>query len=228
MNWSCASVAGLVAASSASAEVVYNAMTAGNPNPFWVNFTHDRGESSSTDEQPGGSENDSQTGQHVTLGGTSRFVTQIDMRIGGYGTPPFDLVSMAMTLRIYGLSSGMPGSLLWEGTSAVQTFSVTFTGNSVPVSFSPNVQLPDNVVLAVSHSQISGQLTSFVGTVGQGTPGDVGVDDPGWFMQDTTTGAWRVLAVANDHIQARITAVPAPATVGLALVGVGLWRRRRR
>ncbi len=52
----------------------------------------------------------------ITLAGTSRFVTQIDMRLGGFGTPPLETVSVAMTLRIYGLTSGLPGSLLWEGT----------------------------------------------------------------------------------------------------------------
>jgi hypothetical protein len=217
-----------VAAAPASAEVVFNTMTSGAPTPFVVNLSHDRGETSSTDEEPGGFEHESQSGQHITLAGTSRFVTQIDMRLGGYGGQP-TTVSMAMTLRIYGISSGLPGALLWEGTTDLQTFTVSFAPTVHPVSFFPNVQLPDDVILAVSHTQISGQQLSVVGTIGQGVPGDIGVDSD-WFSQDATSGIWTVVPgpTAPDHFQTRITAIPAPASgmLGMGLLGVGLRRRR--
>ena len=149
------------------------------------------------------------------------------MRLGGFGGAP-ETVSMAMTLRIYGLTSGLPGSLLWEGSTGVQTFTVAFASVIHPVSLFPNVELPDDVVLAVSETQISGLQTSAVGTVGQGVPGDIGVDSD-WFSQDTTTGIWTIVPSPPDHLQARITAIPTPASgiIGVGLLGTGLRRRRR-
>jgi hypothetical protein len=224
-------VAVAVAGASARADVVYNVQSLNHPQI--VVFSHDAGESSSTDEHPGGFEVESQSGQHVTLAGSARFVTQVDLSLTGWRNSPAvppTTASLAMTLRIYAFGAVTPGALLWEGTSSVQTFAVpTFSqAPAIPVSFQPNVLLPDEVILAISHTQISGQVAeSLIGNVASFPGPVVGAGDTNWFSQDTATGVWSRADQPNVYLQARITAIPEPAGLGLAGVLLIAARRRR-
>jgi hypothetical protein len=214
-------------ASPAGADIVFNSF--GTASPGIVIFSHDTGEISSIDEQPGGRETESQSGQRITLAAGPRQVTQIEVRLLGIrGGPPVSAtVSLDMTLRIFGVQNGAPGALLWEGTSDLQTLVIPATGPYpvIPLSFSLNALLPDDVILSVSHAQLSGQGPSFVGNAGQFQAPSVGTATD-WWSQDTFTGDWTSSPADGVFLQARVTAVPAPGA--LVCLGIAAFAARRR
>ncbi len=222
-----------VAAAGAGAEVVYDSLSPIVPNTSSVVFTHDAGETSSTDEISGGLENESQYGHSVVLAGSDRFVSLIELRAissrGGFpnSTSPTP-VSFATTLRIYSLVNEAPGQLLWEGTSPVVTLAQSTAAVYADLAFSPAMTLPDTFVLCVSESQIQDQAPGrWVGTSWQNTPGTIGTSGASWYGEDTTTDEWSAVSTFGATIQMRITAVPTGSVAGVMGVAA-LWGAARR
>ena len=212
----------------ANADVVYG--FPGPPTTDAAVISHDFGESSSTSETAHGpgAELESQTGQRVTLAGTDRFVTQIDMALGAiFIGGSSGTATLNSHLRLYTFSAALPDQLLWEGDSGIRTLNLSLPFSPVPISFTPNILVPDTFVIAVSHTDIAGEPTgwrignaaNFSATIG--SSGSV-------FSQSSVTGAWVFSPSPFYGIHARITAVPGPAGLGVGIIAVAGRARRRR
>lgn len=192
-------------------------------------------ESSSSDERAGGSESSAQIAQRITLAGTDRFVTRVDLRvwqlgatIAGSGPCLADT-----TLRLYTVGGSMfPDQLLWEGTIAGTSLNADNNNFSGPVtiSFFPGVTVPATLFMAVSHQNISNQRGSMGAAFEPFGAGGIGTASSVWALQSSATGVW-----ANDTflpdptMEATFTAVPGPwGAAGLAALGLVGWSRRRR
>jgi len=223
----------MLAALPVSAGVVFDSMATASGTRLVV-FSHDVGESSSTHEIPGGIETQSQSGQVVTLAGSDRLVSLLEAEIEGLrlGTET-GTVSFATTVRVYSMEGLTPGTLLWEGTSPVTSLNMSGSGPiRAPISFSPNVVLPDTFAMLISHSNISGQNPNwYIGSSGTTLAPSVGTSQQATLFQDTATGAWDNMPTGQlpMYLRFRITAIPAPGSAGLLLgCGTALMGRRRR
>lgn len=218
-------------ASFAPADIVYDSLGSSNP-PTNVTLSHDPGETSSTDERAGGFENESQSGQQITLAGTARFVTRIDLYANGFraGAPGITTpVTYSTTVCLYGILNGLPSQLLWQGDTGVQSLSQAGASAFAPIFVTPNTTLPDTFALELSHTQIQGQAANwFVGNSYQPGAPAVGAASSTVFSQDTATGVWSGSVQSGFVIQARFTAIPAPCSVALLGGGFPALLRRRR
>jgi hypothetical protein len=202
--------------------------------PSGIVFCHDwqtsPAETASHIEIPGGSENISQAAQRLTLAGTDRFVTRLDMSGWAFGAtaPGSGPVVADITAYLYADAGGVPSGLLWSGTATGIALNPTNspTPGTVNVSYFPNVTLPNTVFLAFSHSNISNQR-GFMGMTFSSSPGG-GIGQAGqWLFKDTTTGLWNPPPLGSgDSLLARLTAVPAPGTLLLLAAGFMCPRRR--
>ena len=146
-------------------------------------------------------------GNAISLGGTSRTVTQLRAWVGASGNSTF-------TFRLYNLDgpSSAPGSLIWE--SPVQNFVYTppvptFPDDDIYIVPVPNVVVPNSLAWTIKT-----QAGPFIGWVRTGSP------TAGSYIE-----TWQYLAASSQwapyngaHFGAQITAVPEPAL--LALVSV--------
>ena len=213
----------LFAAPAASASIIYNhfvtsTTVVGTCNDFRTNPA----ETSSSVEMEGGLENSSQVAQRVTLAGTDRFVTRLDMGLVTY----FTSCTTDMTAYLYTNQGGVPGSLLWSGSVTGVVLTPSPANTVVPVSFTPNIFVPESMFIAFSHENIIDQR-NFMGTAvanpffGVGQPGN-------WAAKDSSTGLWSDLGPSIYDFSARITAIPAPTAGWLAALGPLVLSRRRR
>lgn len=189
-------------------------------------------------ENPNGQENFSQVAQRITLGGTDRFATSISMRLAGFRNlnapgPATRTITTDVTMRVYQAAGGLPGAEVWSGT--LSAVSLTVSGGTigfVPLTFSPNVTLPDTMFVAISHQNISGDNVIFgAGCVSTGSPSVGSIPSPNrWAVQSTSTGIWTLDAFTPSPVlQLTINAVPSPGPVGAvagACIVLGVRRRR--
>lgn len=210
----------------ALADVVYNSQLA-NPSTAGVAILTDPDENSSWNELPGGParEFDCRIGDSVTLAGTARYVTGFSVRLGGFFG--HNVVATAdMELNIYANIGGLPGTLLWTAT---QTGVVLPTNNTVvDVNFAPNITVPDSLIFTIGFPNVVNpdQRTMGLACYQSVFVGSSGSD---LVLQDTATGVWRnqMYGTPFQNVQAKITAVPAPASL-IALGAPLLVAGRRR
>lgn len=228
----------LALAPAASAEIVFDGILLTDPTGGWAS-SHDRLETSSEQENLGGFENISQTGQRLDLAGTARRVTQLQARLlsfGGFDNHP---LSYDQVFRIYSSdSAGFPADLLWTGTASgvsfpppsVGGFHMRWTTVTVPL----DLIVPDRIILTVAEANIvysasPDEPTGFGISWRVNPPASIGVG--GRFLErDTDTGEWSYSSFTRDvTCEFRLTAIPsgsAGVAVGLG-AAIGLSRRRR-
>ena len=212
-------------ASFAPAGIVYNSLAA-NQQAAGIVVCADPDETDSRVELPGSPtarEFDAQVGDAITLAGTDRFVTNFTVRLAAY-QPTASTASANLELNIYTSAGGLPGSLLWTGTSGV-VFPSSLNG--VDVSFTPNITVPGSLVFSVAFSAIS---NAGLRPMGAATASLVQTGSSGAniVVQDTATQAWRTASYGSafENVQARIVAVPAPSTAALLTAAACAFRRR--
>jgi len=183
-------------------------------------------ETSSGVEVPGGLENTSQGAQRLTLVGTDRFITKLEMAAWAHtasvpGTGP---CITDITAYLYTANGTLPGTLLWSGTAAgvVMNPNSFSSAGMVNVSFFPNVTVPSTVFLGFSHQNISNQ---------RGFMGMAFDTEPGLFagpltFKDSTKGLWTP-SWSDAILIARLTAVPGPSAILALAIGLMPLRRRR-
>jgi hypothetical protein len=208
------------------ADVVYDSMvhTTGG-GLFDVLTDPQRGETSAREEWPGGSENEAQAGQAVTLSGTARFVTAFEVPLT-HGLPSTQ-VGADVTLSIFADAGGAPGAPIWSGSTYVTVPAFGFT----VAGFALGVEVPDTIFFALTWDNISAPMVPFGVSLTREAP-LAGAAASVLMQQDSTTLLWgpEPLTPVDMKIQARITAVPPPAgtmLLGLALTG-GVVRRATR
>ena len=168
---------------------------------------------------------DEENGDGVTLAGTDRTVTNINLLIhANSGAATADV-----RVRIFAggdAGGGNPGAMLWE--SALLT-NFAIAGGVAGYDFAvPNVVVPGEITWTL-------ELTNVVNTGGAVgsrffAPATVGSSED--WVWERLNGVWtqRVFGVGagNNSYGATITAVPTPGSIGLlALAGVAMLRRRR-
>jgi hypothetical protein len=162
-----------------------------------------------------------QAGDQVTLGGTARELTQLDILYTTGGIATADLQA-----RIYANdgSDGKPGTLLWD--SGVLDDVLFSEGDNVVVFQIPNVTVPDTITWAVTEYNVIGPALNlrFYDPPTIGSSGDfLWVNaGSGWYSSDPL-GEQKVA-----NLGAAVHAIPEPATLSLvALGGLALLRRKR-
>lgn len=192
-------------------------------------------ETSSSHEDPRGAENFSQLAQLITLSGTSRYLTNLETYVTRFRNPSNISITTDATIRLYSADgpgiNALPSSLLWEGTK--RDLSLPLFGH-VPLTFTPNITVPDRIFIAISHDNI--RLSSF-GQVTFGAsctlaPPQVGSARTHMRVQNTSTLAWSLDPFGDTqrfYMDARLTAVPSLGTLLplLALPALQLNQRRR-
>ncbi|MCH7792367.1 MAG: hypothetical protein IID31_08840 [Planctomycetes bacterium] len=168
---------------------------------------------------------DFERGDGVTLAGTDRVVTNINVMIhvngGAAGT-----ADMQVRLFVGGdAGGGDPGALLWDsGLFAGVALSAGLAGYDFAVS---NVTVPDEITWTVALSNVQTAGTTGVRFVAPPTVGSS--EDWVW---DHTGGVWtqQVFGVGagNNSFGATITAIPTPGSLGLLAIGGIVMLRRRR
>lgn len=222
-------VAGLAA--QAHADIVYDHLTSTTPGgiSFCNEWNTTPRETASNMESPGGQENIAEAAQRLTLAGTARFITQLDASQWAFSAqgPGSGPCIADVTLALYTVNGNIPGSLLWSGTVTGVSMNPGNTTAAVPISFFPNVTVPNVVFLSISHSNIVNQR-GFMGL--SWNPNSVGIAGFGgpWADKDSTTGLWtQELPGTDGSMMVRMTAIPAPATLPLLGLGFAMQRRRR-
>ncbi|HYE62403.1 MAG TPA: hypothetical protein VD997_10430 [Phycisphaerales bacterium] len=220
----CTAITAIVAAPSAHGAIVYSARQA---NPAGVLLINEPDERSSFFEVSGsGREVDCRVGDAVTLAGTDRFVTEFSTRLWSFQSPASP-VTLDVELTLYHLSGGVPGAPIWSGT---RTGVVLPTTSAVEVVFNPGVTVPDSLCFAIAFTNIVG--TRQFGVVAAQFA-SVGSSPLHTLFQSTATQEWRQDVGLNpgsdvfDHVDARITAVPAPGAIAASALLL-IPRRRRR
>lgn len=214
-------LAALVVVPALHADLVYNVVRT-TPTDAII-LAHETLESSSTDERPQGVENEAQVAQRLTLTGSARRVTRIELWVGGFGAGFPRNVRLVPVLRVFAPdgsgTNAIPGSLLFEGRTPDTTIAFTTGGGGgsarVPVVYNMDIIVPNTIFVAVAHENIrvDGPVPwpSFGNACVPGGASPL-IADPWLFTQSTSTGQWRrdlFGSTNNFAIQARITAVRA-------------------
>lgn len=229
-------VALIVTVSTVNAQtVVYDSGFPSQPSG-WA-FSHDRGESSSTDELPGGYEENSAQGHHIVLAGTARRVVQIDVRFFASITMPGPPVRFDGVLKFFSVGvDDLPDQLLWTGVADDLSFAPGIAGRTRAFSFFPDVDVPDQFFVSISEEDVQwpsdangswgwGWRPTTVPSIGSAGPWAT-LDATGWHPNDDlNTGP-----TSPSTLELRIHAVPQPGMLAMfAPVAVaGMARRRRR
>jgi len=130
-------------------------------------------------------------GQSITLAGTARHISQIDLLMQGFPDSEF-------RVRFYSLNDpeGAPSALIWE--SPTQRYAHT---NGVQMVDVPNVLVPDSMAYTVVELPPYNTHLSLRTSFGA----DIGTHENNWVRQ----GGWRT--VFNKSLfSARLLAVPEP------------------
>lgn len=208
----------------AVASIVYDSLSPVSRG-FW--FIHDRDETSSSAELPGGFENESQAGEQITLAGADRLVTnvQIRLRTSAFVSTP---ITANVTLRLWEVQGASPGKQLWNGVVPITfPFGVSTFADA---DFAMDVLLPDTLIWTVALDDIvvAPGVNNNFGVGLHSNPVLVGGNPGGVLWQDSTTLEWHEDADAGFNLEARFTALPAPgASLLLSLGLLALGRRTR-
>lgn len=223
-------VATLAACGIAHAEVVYSAWQSTNTPVQALAITSEFGETSSTHEIAGGFEDEAQAAQRITLAGTSRHITTLEVRIGGFrGSPIQQTATLTTTVRFFSVVNGLPGAEIWSGTAANVVVGQWNSPGAI-LTFQPNITVPDAIFLSWGFDSIASQASQAqLGLSCQVNNPSIGHADPLWAVQETATGAWSndPFGPAPVDFQARINAIPAPG-VGAVMLTLLCTARRRR
>jgi hypothetical protein len=170
---------------------------------------------------PGPTTATEERGDDVTLEGTARVLTGIDiLTVVEVGGP----TAGDARVRIYETTSpgGTPGSLVFDSDFV----SFTYTSGANTLSFSiPNVPVTtDSLVWTLQVDPVGPELLWYY-------PPDVGFSESlFWGRSSAGTGSWTKYDLEQDsNFGARIEAIPAPGAALLGAVGLGLvgWVKRK-
>jgi hypothetical protein len=204
-----------------------------------LSFAHDPYETSSSAENPNGAENFSEIAQLITLAGSDRYATKIDLWLGRF---PFQGSSrtavLDATVRLFTVSgdlqTGLPGQLLYEGTLHGM---ILAAGATVPLTFTPNINVPTQLFLSISNPRVQidqpfQQPQIFAGfrTSSNLPRPRIGTAVTTWRQRNTTTGVWSrdFFGGSSSYLlNARIEAVPSLSSL-TPLLALPLITRRRR
>lgn len=205
------------------ADIVYDSTrphVAGN-TIIWTMTDANLSESASYIETPGGNENEARVGAAISLAGTNRFVTSIQIPVAAIA----GITTVNFELTLYTNAGGSPGTVLWSGV----TTSIAFFEPGSNATFSPNVTVPGTFFYTLAYSGIP---TSFSVFGARYSTIAASVGSNGQMMtQDSTTLAWSPSADTHalDSIEMQVTAIPAPGSIALPTLGLlSLVQRRRR
>lgn len=169
--------------------------------------------------------NDEENGDGITLAGTDRIVTNINLLITNLG----DVGTADMRIRFFvggDAGGGEPGAMIWDSGLLA---GIAIEESRAAYDFAvPSVLVPDEMTWTL-------ELTNVVnGNSALGShfaaPPTVGSSED--FVWERLAGVWtqRVFGVGagNNSYSATLTAVPTPGSIGLlALSGIVMLRRRR-
>ncbi|MCW5556503.1 MAG: PEP-CTERM sorting domain-containing protein [Verrucomicrobiae bacterium] len=198
--------------------------------------------------QPGfGAQTTREYGDELALAGTDRYVTEFVLQYQAEFTGSAGAPAPTATIRIYAndgpsalpgqTTAPRPGTLLWESSA------LNLANGDNILSLAPNILVPDTITWSVEFSGLSGAegdraaLTiSSPPTVGGELKGGViGSYNDYWIKTDPNdSDSWALRRIEDGQVPAnfyaRVVAVPEPATVALAIVGLGglTWMHRRR
>lgn len=219
---------------SASGTVIYNCRST-TPSSIFV--IADGDETSSFTELPGlptDREFESRVGDLITFAGNDRLVTNFSTRLTAFGGTPRGF-AVAVELSIYESSGGLPGALLWSGVNPNVVIPASPQLVSVEAMFTPNIMLPDTVCFAIGftnivrvsgETRIMGVATHSAPTIGSSpvtTIHQLSADNT-WFIEDINQMSGGIFR----NVEARVEAIPAPATIAALFLALPFSRRRRQ
>jgi hypothetical protein len=172
------------------AEDIYvNNPQPGSPFWWWVMHERDLGETGSTDEAPGGVETEARVGQLITFAGTNRFLTTFQTQLLIPFQMPNTTLTLGVTASIRESIGGVPGALIWSGRVELAS-SGPASQHSVPIEFTPNVMVPDSVVITLEYDSITNEAGSTLGFyLSQALP-TVGAAGTELLSQDSLSLEW--------------------------------------
>lgn len=227
-------VASFAAPAALGGEVVFsNFTTGGHPsqsNGYFYNVDPLTETDSFIEVAGPATENESRSGDIVTLGGSARLIDLFQIRLraeSSFGTG--DAGSAEMTLDLYTVQGGLPDQLLWSGSRTIDSLPVSDA--IFDVSYSPNVAVPDTFAWAVSFHNVRGRTNPLVfGLSTTGVQPSIGSSPIDIIEQTTATGAWTVITDPTRSFDGlvHITAVPGPGVAALAPAMLLSAARRRR
>lgn len=218
-----ACAASLAAACVAHGELIYSRWSGSGINETLIAIVHEPGEATSRDELPGGLEFEAQAAQRLTFAGSSRHVTQLELKLAG-GNGASGIATMGIIARLYDGSGATPGAELWSGSLTAQVSRSIAPGTVV--TFAPNVTVPDRVYLAFEVTSVANQQNAYLGLACGNSPPTIGQSDPNFVAEMTGTGEWEPYQpFPTMYFLARVNAIPAPWSG--AAFGVLLLARRR-
>jgi hypothetical protein len=163
-------------------------------------------------------------GNQVTLSGTNRIVTEIDLLVSRQGYP--GTADFQLWLYANDAPQGKPGTTIWN-SGLIDN--VALAGPPQLISFSiPNIVVPDTFTWALQDSDSRGAVLMAVMRP-LTTSATVGTFNNRWFGGP---GQWAKVTNTTYQEVGRIVTVPEPSTI--ALLGIGTlsllawaWRRSR-
>jgi hypothetical protein len=149
-------------------------------------------------------------GQSITLGGSARTITQLDMHLQGFRGEEF-------RVRFYRLDaeSGVPSTIIWESpTTPFDHGPSGFFNLTVP-----NIPVPDSIAYTVI-SLTPGAHLALAFSYGA----SIGRHDSYWYRQGDMR--WRDRLASNGTFGARFFAIPEPSQPLTGLIAA-IWASRR-
>jgi hypothetical protein len=175
-----------------AAEDIYVNAPAG-PETGWWWFMHDfsRQETASAVEAAGGSENEARLGQMVTFAGTNRFLTLWEAWVyfpaQASGTRSARLIASIHEVG----AGGLPGAVIWSGMAIAE--SGPGADHAVPVMLTPNVVVPNSVVITFEYDSVVGEAPNSgigLGVYLNSAQASVGMGSSQILTQDSTSLQW--------------------------------------
>lgn len=195
----------------------------------------DADETSSFDELPGSPSSReflSRVGDQITFSGSDRYLTRFSTRLVAAGESA-SVSTIDVMLTLYENNGGIPGSLIWTGTTAATMPPTGAFGTFAEVVFAPNVIVPNSICYGIAFTSIlhSGGVTRSIGVL-VGGDATIGSSPNTVLEQLSADGSWSMRDLSSvgaifRNVDAVVEAVPPPAG-GLPLVCFSVVLRRKR